>query len=70
MTYQQLLEQLSMLSPEQLKQTVTFHDDFDDEYYPVTGTDVTDEDDILDAGHFIVIAGGTIITRLGVVVAS
>ena len=65
MTYQQLLEQLSMLSPKQLKQTVTLHDDFDGEYYPVAGTDVTDEDDVLDAGHFILIAEGTIITKLG-----
>ena len=56
-----------MLSPEQLNQTVTFHDEFDEEYYPVAGTDVTDEDDILDAGHFILIAGGAIITKLGVV---
>ena len=67
MTYQQLLEQLSMLSPEQLNQTVTFHDEFDEEYYPVARTDVTDEDDILDAGHFILIAEGAIITKLGVV---
>lgn len=55
MTYQELLKQLQDLSPEQLNQTVTVFFEYD-EYYPVVETDVTNEDDTLDAGHFILVS--------------
>jgi hypothetical protein len=55
MTYQQLLEQLTMLNEDQLGQTVTVHDPYQDEYIAVVHTATTNEADVLDEDHFYLV---------------
>lgn len=55
MTYQQLLDQIMMLSEEQLQQTVTVHDPYQDEYIAVVHTATTSEADVLDEDHFYLV---------------
>jgi hypothetical protein len=55
MTYQELLEQLTMLDEEQLKQTVTVHEPYQDEYIAVVHTATTSEADVLDENHFYLV---------------
>ena len=56
MTYEELLEQLSELSPQQLNQTVTVYVSGDD-YFPVNETGVAADDDVLDEDHFVLVTG-------------
>ena len=64
MTYGQLLEQLSKLTPQQLNQRVTvFQSDYLDyptgeEYLPVNDIGVAVDDDVLDADHIVLNTGG------------
>lgn len=55
MNYQQLLNQLQLLTPEQLQQTVTVYLQNEDEYFAIDSTDTTLEDDVLDEGSFILV---------------
>lgn len=57
LTYQELFDRLIMLSPEQLKQTVTVYGEENDEYYPTidTATANSEMNDILDNGHFYLV---------------
>ena len=55
MTYKELLDQLMMLSEEQLEQTVTVHEPYEDEYIAVIHTATTSEADVLDENHFYLI---------------
>jgi len=52
MTYKELLNLLSKLSDEQLMDTVTIYDDFEDEYFGVTEFGISEEDDVLHDNHF------------------
>jgi len=55
MTYQDLLNELKTLKPEQLNQTVTIHLTEIDEFMPVRAVSVSVEDvcDVLDPGHIV-----------------
>ncbi len=59
MTYKQLIEKLQTCSPEQLEQTVTVWNVWDDEFTPVSGAPVNKEGsetldtDVLDYGHIV-----------------
>lgn len=55
MTYKDLLNQLMMLSEEQLEQTVTVHEPYEDEYIAVVHTATTSEADVLDENHFYLV---------------
>lgn len=55
MTYRELLEQLEELSDEQLDQTVTVHEPYQDEYIAVVHSATTSEADVLDADHFYLV---------------
>lgn len=63
MNYQQLLERLQSLTPEQLLQDVTVYDTDSDETYALNACDVTGEEadnvtgpqDVLDDGHFYLV---------------
>ncbi len=55
MTYKELLDQLMMLTEEQLSQTVTVHEPYEDEYIAVVHTATTSEADVLDEDHFYLI---------------
>ena len=55
MNYAQLLKGLKVLSKEQLQQTLTIYIERDDEYYSVSHTDITLEDDVLNEGHFFLV---------------
>lgn len=55
MTYKELLDQLMMLSEEQLEQTVTVHEPYEDEYIAVVHTATTSEADVLDENHFYLV---------------
>ena len=55
MTYKELLDQLMMLSEEQLSQTVTVHEPYEDEYIAVVHTATTSEADVLDEDHFYLV---------------
>ena len=57
MTYRNLLLDLQTLSEEQLDQTVTVHEPYEDEYIAVIGTDHAEEEtnDVLDPGHFFLV---------------
>ncbi len=55
MTYQELLDQLTMLSEEQLQQTVTVRDPYEDEYIAVVHTNTTNDADVLDEDHFYLV---------------
>ena len=55
MTYKELLDQLMMLDEEQLEQTVTIHDPYEDEYIAVIHTETTSEADVLDENHFYLV---------------
>jgi hypothetical protein len=56
MTYNDLLNELQKLSPEQLDCTVTIHEPYTDEYIPaVHGTEVTNAQDVLDPGHYVIV---------------
>ena len=54
-TYRQLLEALLELSQEELDMHVTIYDKTKDEYYPLNYTDKTEDNDVLDADHPIMI---------------
>lgn len=56
MTYEELLGQLSELSPQQLKQTVTVYVSGDD-YFSVSKTGVAADDDVLDEDHIVLVTG-------------
>lgn len=54
LTYQDILERIQALTPEQRQQTATVWDEQDDEFHPVVSTVTTDETcDALDPGHFV-----------------
>ena len=55
MTYKELLDQLMMLDDEQLGQTVTVHEPYQDEYIAVVHTATTSEADVLDENHFYLV---------------
>ena len=56
MTYQDLLTDLQQLSPEQLQQTVTIFDPKEEEYIEaLDGFEVTDTQDVLDPGHYVIV---------------
>jgi hypothetical protein len=55
MTYKDLLDELMMLDEEQLNQTVTIHDPYEDEYIAVVHTNTTSEADVLDENHFYLV---------------
>jgi hypothetical protein len=55
MTYKDLLDELMMLDDEQLDQTVTVHDAYEDEYIAVVHTNTTSESDVLDENHFYLV---------------
>jgi len=55
MTYKTLLDQLMMLDEEQLQQTVTVHEPYEDEYIAVVHTATTSEADVLDENHFYLV---------------
>jgi len=55
MTYKELLDQLMMLDEEQMNQTVTVHDPYQDEYIAVVHTNTTSEPDVLDENHFYLV---------------
>jgi hypothetical protein len=55
MTYKELLDQLMMLDDEQINQTVTIHDPYEDEYIAVVHTATTSEADVLDENHFYLV---------------
>jgi hypothetical protein len=55
MTYKELLDQLMMLDEEQMNQTVTVHDPYQDEYIAVVHTETTSEADVLDENHFYLV---------------
>jgi hypothetical protein len=55
MTYKDLLDELMMLDSEQLEQTVTVHDPYQDEYIAVVHTNTTSEADVLDENHFYLV---------------
>ena len=48
---------MQTLSEEQLDQTVTVHEPYEDEYIAVIGTDHAEEEtnDVLDPGHFFLV---------------
>ena len=54
-TYRELLLTLSELSEDELDLTATIYDKSFEAYYPVSGTETTDDDDILDANHPVLI---------------
>ena len=56
MTYQELLNQLQQLNPEQLNQDVAVYDEGTDEYYQgkVKLVFATDAQDVLDLNHPII----------------
>jgi len=58
-TYRQLLAALHELSPEELDLNVTIYDSSREEYYPLNYTDKTDDDDVLDSNHPIMIINDT-----------
>ena len=55
MTYKELLNQLMMLDDDQINQTVTIHDPYEDEYIAVVHTATTSEADVLDENHFYLV---------------
>jgi len=56
MTYLDLLTDLEQLSPEQLQQTVTIFDPKEEEYIEaIDGFEVDDTQDVLDAGHYVIV---------------
>jgi len=55
MTYKELLDQLMMLTEEQLGQTVTVHEPYEDEYIAVVHTATASEADVLDEDHFYLV---------------
>ncbi len=55
MTYRQLLEQLEDLRDEQLDQTVTVHEPYEDEYIAVAHTATTNDVGALDEDHFYLV---------------
>ena len=56
LTYAELLENLKAMPPERLADTATVYVSGVDEYYPVMTTEVaSDKQDVLDAGHWVVV---------------
>jgi hypothetical protein len=55
MTYKELLDQLLMLTEEQLQQTVTVHEPYQEEYIAVAHACITNEADVLDEDHFYLV---------------
>ncbi len=56
MTYRDLLQKLTDLTEEQLNQNVTVFFKYADEYVPIEGMKIADEDDVLDKGHPYMVA--------------
>ena len=52
MTYQHLLNLLSWLTPDQLKDDVTVYDEVSDEFFAVKDSKTEETDDVLHKGHF------------------
>lgn len=55
LTYRKLLEQLKNLDDNQLDSTVTVLDEFEDEFFGATRSEVTQEVDVLDENHFFLV---------------
>ena len=55
MKYKELLDQLMMLDEEQINQTVTIYDPYEEEYIAVVHTATTSEADTLDENHFYLV---------------
>lgn len=56
MTYQDLLNELKALEPEQLRQDVAVHLTEVDEYIPARAVSIVSACDVLDLGHIILTA--------------
>lgn len=54
MTYQQLLNQLSEFTPEQLQMDVTIYDPSSEEYFGIGNLRIAIDNDVLDNGHLYV----------------
>ena len=54
-TYRELLEALKELSEEQLDKTATIYDKSFDAYMPIDYTEKTEEDDVLEADHPVIV---------------
>ena len=57
MTYKELLQELQLLDPARLEDTVTVHDPYQDEMIAVAHTGIAEEvdNDVLDPGHFYLV---------------
>jgi len=56
MTYAQLIEALGTIPFDRLNDTVTIYEPYSDEYIPAVHTsEVTDDQDVLDPGHFVIV---------------
>jgi hypothetical protein len=58
MTYKELLDQLMMLDEEQINQTVTVYEPYEEEFIAVVHTATTSEADVLDENHFYLVMKG------------
>lgn len=54
-TYKDLLAALLELSEDELSMTATIYDKSFDAYYPIDNTNKTEDDDVLDANHPVLI---------------
>lgn len=55
LTYRQLQEFISNMDPVRLDDNVTVYDGTAGEYRPVSGCEIVTEDDVLDAGHPVLV---------------
>jgi hypothetical protein len=57
MTYAELLNILYSMPKDRLEDTITIYDAENDEYYPITRTEFSDEEtnDVLDKGHLFLV---------------
>ena len=55
MTYKELLKKLELLNEEQLSQTITIHDPYEDEYIAAIDAYTTNDTQVLDDNHFVII---------------
>ena len=51
LTYEELKAHIEVMDEEQLKQNVTVHDKYSDEYEPVRSLEFAPETDVLDKNH-------------------
>ncbi len=58
MTYKELLDQLMMLDEEQINQTVTVYEPYEEKFIAVVHTVTTSEADVLDENHFYLVLKG------------